>query len=943
VEFFLIKLQKEEAESLPDGEIFYLPPHDPRVYYERYRSECAVMLQCDRGPVGQYYFYHMWSCHFRKLKIRSHGSRHSIGICTTCSTISQNLRIEAERVGGNIAHYRSMMDAHRKMWRGSRLAAVEIWEDAYCGRPCKSTGLRSICLIIDAMENAKLRVPHSAAIRGKELKDLRRPEFRVLGVCAAFSSGGVSYRKDFLYILGPEHGKGPNVTCEITCKVLARLSEYLHEIAQLDVILDNTVAENKCSMVNSFLQGLPASGAFVVARALYLVTGHTHWLVDAMFGVVSNALFRRNMKMFLEDDADVERFLKEKVYRAENRARLHVEIIRHVRNWKALMMFVGLWRNFHGTLGPGASHVFHFQASGNVVQLRTGQWLGVLRPDCLSGPGFERGDRVSGLKVAHWRDAGAAVPLHDFFHDMGEELRSRDPGKVVRQAHEHFPRELAIWLDKWEKSDVNANYIGVGHKYDAFLDELKRRRDAGPPSRDVVPMDLPPHGQTRADELHRHMHAQRIAAEQPPQIAGNEAPRKIELYVYPRWTECSVSRPSPKLLREYATFCAVPSSLQMRLVEGYALTAQDTMGFYVPSRFALVRTVQPLVRGERKSSGRLPGILLVRIDQMIAARDGVAGHFDLQVTPYELADEGTTIAGDTYRPCTEPVGNTNDFFDEIPEHRCQVPSERIGCEGVLVWNFRINPDGTIPEDAQASLMPFLPTTDRFIPPERYIAPRPPAITNAPPTVKLLTVECFLCGSWRFSHGSVRQLRANTVWTCSAASAWREETGALVNLGVTCRHLVDPAIKNGVGTRITDPPTERAPAELAAPEEAGTTRPEQAVRRPDSADKISSEALLLGTHTFPEQQIPSGSGYTQHEGHEDVRKLVLNKRRWTRVNGPYVGIVRWVASKLVTGTRRYQYCVDVVKAGSKCGEGESFVFGATGFKDYYVPYDEGYAM
>lgn len=174
-------------------------------------------------------------------------AKNRIGICAVCSTISANIRAELERRDGglHVEKWRKVNRDHRRVWKGSRMAATDIVERCRLGERCKATGLRNVCILIDAMENAKLKLPWFARRYGKET-ELPRMEQRVVAVIVP----GVL---EYYAVLGPELGHGPNVTIECLVRGLLRVQAKMgvgySKIEQLDLFLDNTVAENKCTAV----------------------------------------------------------------------------------------------------------------------------------------------------------------------------------------------------------------------------------------------------------------------------------------------------------------------------------------------------------------------------------------------------------------------------------------------------------------------------------------------------------------------------------------------------------------------------------------------------------------------------------------------------------------------------------------------------------------------
>ena len=80
-----------------------------------------------------------------------------------------------------------------------------------------------------------------------------RPEMRVVGVAVRGYNARTqeTIRRNYLYIMGPDLGKGPNVTIDALNRTLVQLSSEDSFLLQsgLTVFMDNAGGENKCSAV----------------------------------------------------------------------------------------------------------------------------------------------------------------------------------------------------------------------------------------------------------------------------------------------------------------------------------------------------------------------------------------------------------------------------------------------------------------------------------------------------------------------------------------------------------------------------------------------------------------------------------------------------------------------------------------------------------------------
>ena len=84
----------------------------------------------------------------------------------------------------------------------------------------------------------------------------------------------------------------------MTCECVARTLEQCKRFAQqrglklpseLVVMTDNTVRENKCTTFMLYLASLQARGMFSSVSFVQHIKGHTHNILDQLFGVISRS------------------------------------------------------------------------------------------------------------------------------------------------------------------------------------------------------------------------------------------------------------------------------------------------------------------------------------------------------------------------------------------------------------------------------------------------------------------------------------------------------------------------------------------------------------------------------------------------------------------------------------------------------------------------------
>ena len=105
-------------------------------------------------------------------------------------------------------------------------------------------------MIVDAQEQAKFRACVFPTNGGKYLKEIWRPELRVVGVAVRGFQNGRVIRRNYLYICGPDLGKGPNVTIDVVNRTLVQLAQEGPLQGGFTLFMDNAPSENKCSAVS---------------------------------------------------------------------------------------------------------------------------------------------------------------------------------------------------------------------------------------------------------------------------------------------------------------------------------------------------------------------------------------------------------------------------------------------------------------------------------------------------------------------------------------------------------------------------------------------------------------------------------------------------------------------------------------------------------------------
>lgn len=111
------------------------------------------------------------------------------------------------------------------------------------------------------------------------------------------------------------------------------------------------------------MQSLVASGIFKVARVLFLVSGHTHWVQDQRFSRIAvkyYGTFKNKSEEVMTPD-DLCSFIKSAVSGVKDKVK--VEVVHRVRDWDMVMRELKVHREFKGGIaGPEGNHVFHFES-----------------------------------------------------------------------------------------------------------------------------------------------------------------------------------------------------------------------------------------------------------------------------------------------------------------------------------------------------------------------------------------------------------------------------------------------------------------------------------------------------------------------------------------------------------------------------------------------------
>ena len=190
-----------------------------------------------------------------------------------------------------------------------------------------------LVIMVDAMDQSFWALPRLP--RGpKAMSSLVRPRVKVTGAWA--------FHLQLNFFLAHEVEKHD---ASFTCEVLAKTIEQVRVKAaklnlqmpkHLIVWADNTVRENKNNTVLMYLASLVASGQFALTALMNHQKGHTHSIIDQLFGIIS-----RSFKAVetLKNLDDCKRALEEVLARPSlvpwfRGATINVEVVPGARDWK---------------------------------------------------------------------------------------------------------------------------------------------------------------------------------------------------------------------------------------------------------------------------------------------------------------------------------------------------------------------------------------------------------------------------------------------------------------------------------------------------------------------------------------------------------------------------------------------------------------------------------
>ena len=190
-----------------------------------------------------------------------------------------------------------------KEQRSRIIRALAIHEERHLGmrQILDDAGFKAMCtpreqwtLIIDAATQKNFNLPK---FRGRYPKAFAKLPFweQKLMCVYAYGYGFVPY------IVHNSQSTGSNLTWTVIWETICDMRDhYGHYADVLHLQLDNTKADNKNYTMIRMAAWLVKSGRFKQVRVYFLLVGHTHIIIDQIFGAITTGT--RGVEMFLPED-----------------------------------------------------------------------------------------------------------------------------------------------------------------------------------------------------------------------------------------------------------------------------------------------------------------------------------------------------------------------------------------------------------------------------------------------------------------------------------------------------------------------------------------------------------------------------------------------------------------------------------------------------------------
>lgn len=279
--------------------------------------------------------------------------------CDVCCELKKEVKESKKDKRG----YGSLLEATQRLQEHYREVALSRdLEEALrtlpptCPKPC-------LVICTDGMDQSHWSLPRLRGFRGPKRfsnPSVKRPKCKVQGIWCFFFE--VHF---FIADATQPHDSS------LTCEVIARCLEHCKQVAakrslpmptDMTVFVDNTPRENKNTTVLAFIALLQSRHMFRSTGLLFHCKGHTHNILDQLYGIVSRAFQYQDQ---LQDLDAVRETIKEILNRPSLSkyfagAEVRVSIIDGCRDWATWLSRLGV--NFTGGLREDilANHAFVF-------------------------------------------------------------------------------------------------------------------------------------------------------------------------------------------------------------------------------------------------------------------------------------------------------------------------------------------------------------------------------------------------------------------------------------------------------------------------------------------------------------------------------------------------------------------------------------------------------
>ena len=300
-----------------------LPPGNVKQLWEEFRNSCHPALhKCPSIAV----FYKAWEDWHSVLSFR--GISH-FADCDDCHRLRQTIARSMNIAEKTIAVKELMMH------RGTIMKCRRI-EESLRASPPSDYSLPVLVIWTDGMDQAHWNLPREAGhCAPRDWAKYQRPRAKVQG-CWVFWWGVTFFIADHCM----PHDSS------MTCEVIARALEKVKTIAlrkriavppELILWTDNTPRENKNSIVIAYLVTLIAKGMFRFTALMNFPKGHSHGILDQLFGIIARAMRSvRTLRDVLDLVEKIESFLRRRALREWFGEDTKVDVVwlTSVRDWK---------------------------------------------------------------------------------------------------------------------------------------------------------------------------------------------------------------------------------------------------------------------------------------------------------------------------------------------------------------------------------------------------------------------------------------------------------------------------------------------------------------------------------------------------------------------------------------------------------------------------------